>query len=60
MELGVKLIVLEDKGFGFYYDGRIGPLIAQGAETAVEIINKSILLGADHLITSKFDVLSEH
>ena len=60
MELGAKLIVLKDKGFGFYHNGRIGPVIAQGAETAIDIINKSILLGADHLITSKFEVLSEH
>ena len=60
MELGAKLIALEDKGFGFYHNGRIGPIIAQGAETAVEIIKKSILLGADHLITSKFEVLSKH
>lgn len=59
MELGAKLIVVKDKGFGFYHNGKIGPVIAQGAETAVDIINKSISLGADHLITSKFDVLSE-
>ncbi|KKM98449.1 hypothetical protein LCGC14_1157810 [marine sediment metagenome] len=60
LELGAKLIVLEDKGFGFYHNGKIGPVIAQGAETAIDIIKKSILLGADHLITSKLGVLSKN
>ncbi len=60
IDLGAKLIVIEDKGFGFYLNGRIGPIIAQGAEIAVDIIKKGILLGAEHLITSKFGVLSKN
>ena len=60
MELGAKIIVVEEKGFGLYLNGRIGPLIAQGADMAVEIIIKSISLGADHLITSEFEILSKH
>ena len=59
MELGAKLIIVGDVGYGLYYNGRIGPLIAQKAETAIDIIKESILLGANHLITNKFDVLSE-
>ena len=60
MELGAKLIVLVDRGFGFYYNGRIGPIITQEAEMAVDIINKGIFLRANHLITSKFEDLSAY
>ncbi len=59
IELGAKLIVLREKGYGFYYNGRIGPLIAQDVETAIDIIKKSISLGADHLITPKCEVLTK-
>jgi len=58
MELGAKLIVFDDKGYGLCSDGRIGPIIAQDIETAINIIKKSILLGANHLITSKYNSLS--
>jgi amino-acid N-acetyltransferase len=59
MELGGKLIVVNENGYGLYSNGRIGPLIAKDIETATDLLKKSILLGADHLITPKYECLSK-
>ncbi|MFX0023771.1 MAG: GNAT family N-acetyltransferase [Candidatus Hermodarchaeota archaeon] len=50
IELGAKILAIENEGYGLLVDKRLGPLIANNLKTALQIIKKSIKLGADHLI----------
>ncbi len=53
VELGAKILVLENEGYGLLANKRLGPLIAMNQEVALQIIKKSIELGANHVILAK-------
>ncbi len=50
IELGAKVLAVENEGYGLLVDTRLGPLVANNLETALQIIKKGINLGANHLI----------
>lgn len=50
VELGAKILAVENEGYGLLVDTRLGPLVANNLETALQIIKKGITLGANHLI----------
>ena len=53
IKLGAKILIIENEGYGLVANKRLGPLIATNLEAALQIINKSITLGADHMIIAK-------
>jgi len=53
VELGAKILVVENEGYGLLANKRLGPLIAINQDVALQIIKKSIAFGADHLIIAK-------
>ncbi len=50
VELGAKILVVENEGYGLLANKRLGPLIAVNQDSALRIIKTSIDLGANHLI----------
>jgi N-acetylglutamate synthase-like GNAT family acetyltransferase len=50
---GSKLIVFAEEGFALISGLRIGPIIAKNLSVAVDLINKGISLGANHIIVPK-------
>ncbi|MFX1328843.1 MAG: GNAT family N-acetyltransferase [Promethearchaeota archaeon] len=50
VELGAKILVVENEGYGLVANKRLGPLIAINQNSALRIIKTSIDLGANHLI----------
>ncbi|MFW9819431.1 MAG: GNAT family N-acetyltransferase [Candidatus Thorarchaeota archaeon] len=57
IKLGARIIAIENEGYGLVANKRLGPLIATKLNTAVQIINKSIALGADHMIVAEHQYL---
>jgi len=57
--LGAKIIVIENEGYGLYSNMRLGPLIATNLDTVLQIIKKSIALGANHLIIAEHQFLQK-
>ena len=55
--LGAKILVIENKGYGLLSNMRIGPLIATNLDAVLQIIKKSIALGANHLIIAEHQQL---
>jgi len=53
IKLGARILIIENEGYGLLANKRLGPLIATNLEAALQIINKSITLGADHMILAK-------
>ncbi|UCD00706.1 MAG: GNAT family N-acetyltransferase [Promethearchaeota archaeon] len=53
INLGAKIIIIENEGYGLISNMRLGPLIATNFNTAIQIIIKSIALGANHLIIAE-------
>ncbi len=53
VELGAKILVVENEGYGLLTNKRLGPLIAINQDVALQIMKKSIALAADHLIIAK-------
>ncbi len=53
IKLGAKILIIENEGYGLLANKRLGPLIATNLEAASQIINRSIVLGTDHLIIAK-------
>lgn len=51
--LGAKLLTLENEGYGLIANKRLGPLIATNYKVASQIINKSIKMGANHMIIAR-------
>jgi N-acetylglutamate synthase-like GNAT family acetyltransferase len=50
IDLGAKVLIIENEGYGLLANDRLGPLIATNKKVASKIIKKSIRLGANHLI----------
>jgi GNAT superfamily N-acetyltransferase len=57
VELGAKILVMENEGYGLLANKRLGPLIAKNYDAALRIINKSIVMGANHLIIANHKFL---
>ncbi|MCK4379623.1 MAG: GNAT family N-acetyltransferase [Candidatus Lokiarchaeota archaeon] len=57
IKLGAKILTIEDEGYGLLANKRLGPLVAINLKAALQIINKSITLGADHMIIAKHQYL---
>ena len=57
INLGAKILVIQNEGYGLISNLRLGPLIATNLDTALQIINKSVLLGANHLIITEHQKL---
>ncbi|MFW9972699.1 MAG: GNAT family N-acetyltransferase [Candidatus Odinarchaeota archaeon] len=57
IKLGARIIAIENEGYGLVANKRLGPLIATKLDTAVQIINKSITLGIDHMIVAEHQYL---
>ncbi|MFX1388607.1 MAG: GNAT family N-acetyltransferase [Promethearchaeota archaeon] len=55
--LGAKILSIEEEGYGMLANKRLGPLIAKNHQTAFQIINKGIELGADHIIIAKHHLI---
>lgn len=53
IKLDAKILIIENEGYGLLANKRLGPLIATNLEAALQIINKSIALEADHMIIAK-------
>ncbi|MFX0141534.1 MAG: GNAT family N-acetyltransferase [Candidatus Hodarchaeota archaeon] len=53
VNLGAKILVIENEGYGLLSNRRLGPLIATNLDAALLIIKKSIALGANHLIIAE-------
>jgi len=50
IKLDGKILTIENEGYGLLANKRLGPLIAMNSNVASQIINRSIALGADHMI----------
>jgi len=50
IELGAKILSIENEGYGLLANRRLGPLIATNSKVASQLMNKSISLGADQMI----------
>ena len=50
VKLGAKVLVIENEGYGLLVNKRLGPLIAINQDAALQIINKGIIMGANHII----------
>jgi GNAT superfamily N-acetyltransferase len=57
IKLGARILVIENEGYGLLANKRLGPLIATNLDVALQIVNKSITLGADHMIIAKHQYL---
>jgi len=57
IKLNAKILTIENEGYGLLFNKRLGPLIATNLDVALQIINKSIVLGADHIIIAKHQYL---
>ncbi|MEE9378954.1 MAG: GNAT family N-acetyltransferase [Candidatus Lokiarchaeia archaeon] len=57
IKLGARILTVENEGYGLLVNKRLGPLIATNLEAVLQIINKSITLGADHMIIAKHQYL---
>ncbi|TKJ20490.1 MAG: hypothetical protein CEE43_12490 [Promethearchaeota archaeon Loki_b32] len=57
IKLGARILTIENEGYGLLANKRLGPLIATNLEAALQIINKSITLGADHMIIARHKYL---
>ena len=53
INLGAKILVIENEGYGLISNMRLGPLIATNLDAVLRIIKKSIALGANHLIIAE-------
>jgi hypothetical protein len=53
MKRGSKLFVIAEEGYALISGLRIGPIIAKNLRVAVDLINKGISLGANHIIVPK-------
>ena len=59
INLSDKILVIENEGYGLISNMRLGPLIATNLDAALLIINKSIALGANHLIIAEHQFLQK-
>jgi GNAT superfamily N-acetyltransferase len=59
IELGAKILVVENEGYGLLANNRLGPLIAINHDAALQIIKKSKVMGADHLIIANHEHLPQ-
>ncbi|MFW9828531.1 MAG: GNAT family N-acetyltransferase [Candidatus Thorarchaeota archaeon] len=50
IDLGAKILINENEGYGLLANDRLGPLIAKNEIAALKIVKRSIRLGANHLI----------
>lgn len=57
INLGARILAIENEGYGLISNLRLGPLIATNLDVALQIINKSIALGANHLIFAEHQQL---
>jgi hypothetical protein len=57
IKLGAKILAIENEGYGLLVNQRLGPLISTNLDVTLQIINRSIKLGADHLIIAKHQYL---
>ncbi len=53
IKLGARILIIENEGYGLLANKWLGPLIATNLKAVLQIINKSITLGADHMILAK-------
>jgi len=58
-ELGAKILVVQNEGYGLLVNNRLGPLIAINYDAALQIIKKSKVMGADHLIITNHEHLPQ-
>lgn len=49
-DLGANILAVENEGYGLIANKRLGPLVATNLDVALQIINKSITFGANHMI----------
>lgn len=63
IDLGARVIVIKDEGYGLISQVlssvRLGPLISVNIDTALGIIKKGILLGADNLIIPQHPLIKD-
>ena len=63
LTLGAKILVIEEEGYGLVSQVlsriRLGPLISVNLESALNIIKKGILLGADNLIIPRHPFIKD-
>ncbi|MFX0040608.1 MAG: GNAT family N-acetyltransferase [Promethearchaeota archaeon] len=57
IKLGARILAIENEGYGILANKRLGPLIATNLDIALQIINRSITLGADHMIVAEHQYL---
>lgn len=57
IKLNAKILIIENEGYGLIANKRLGPLIGTNLDVALHIINRSIALGADHMIIAKHQYL---
>ena len=57
IKFDAKILSIENEGYGLLSNNRLGPLIATNLEAALQIIKKSVLLGADHMIMANHQFL---
>jgi GNAT superfamily N-acetyltransferase len=57
INLGAKILVIKNEGYGLISNLRLGPLIATNLDAALQIIKKSIALDANHLIIAEHQQL---
>lgn len=55
--LGAKILVIKNEGYGLLSNMRIGPLIATNLDAVLQIIKKSITLDTNHLIIAEHQQL---
>jgi N-acetylglutamate synthase-like GNAT family acetyltransferase len=50
INLGSKIIIVENEGYGLLTNDRLGPLVALNQDAALSITKKSMIFGANHII----------
>jgi len=64
LALGARILVIENEGYALVSkilsQIRLGPVIAKNSDTAIHLIKKSILLGAEHLIIPNHLLLQDN
>ncbi|MFW9998805.1 MAG: GNAT family N-acetyltransferase [Candidatus Hodarchaeota archaeon] len=53
IKLGAKILAIENEGYGLLANKRLGPLVATDLDVALQVINRSITLGANHIIIAQ-------